>query len=243
MIQKIAAFSIGLLALSLSLRAQESSATSKKHAMPNIPGAFVLELGVNRTLNTAPKFDLGLWGSRTINIYYQYDMRILKSKFSFHPGIGLGLERYKFRNNLVLTNSNASPVMDQLPPGVTGVKKSQLITNYLDIPLELRFSTNPDDPTRSFKISVGVRGGYLFESHTKIKYDDNGTKAKRKEKETYNLNPFRYGVYMKIGGGNFSVFGYYNLSPLFKTGRGPTYQNSTTTEMNSFTVGISLSSF
>jgi hypothetical protein len=31
----------------------------------------------------------GLWGSRTLNLYYQYDMRIGKSKFSFHPGVGL----------------------------------------------------------------------------------------------------------------------------------------------------------
>jgi Outer membrane protein beta-barrel domain len=245
MIKKLAVFSICLLAFSLSVQAQESSSSSsKKHAMPNIPGAFVLELGLNQALNRPDKFELGLWGSRALNIYYQYDMRILKSKFSFHPGVGFGLERYKFKNNNVLRFDNNHELLMDVPTDILGVRKSQLITNYFDVPLELRFSTNPEDPTRSFKISVGARVGYLFESFTKVKYDDNGDKAKRKEKEAFNLNPFRYGVYMKIGGGNFSLFGYYNLSPLFKKGQGPTSPTSTTiTEMNNFTVGISLSSF
>lgn len=251
MIKKLAAFFISVLVLGTSAQAQDASSptkggsSSKTHTMPNIPGSFLLELGLNEALNRPDKFNIGFWGSRALNIYYQYDMRILKSKFSFHPGIGFGLERYKFTNNLVpFFDQNHNLSMD-LPLGITGVKKAQLITNYLDIPLELRFSTNPEDPTRSFKISIGGRVGYLFESHTKLKYTDNGDRVKLKNKEALNLNPFRYGIYMKVGGGNFSIFGYYNLSPVFKSGLGPVPQGTSITpkDMNNFTVGISLSSF
>src|SRR4051794_6740012 len=106
-------------------------------------------------------------GSRTLNVYYQYDMRILKSKFSFHPGIGFGFDRYRFKNNYVLqqdnnnTNTMIEPGRFQVGAATNlSIKRSRLITNYLDVPLELRFSTNPDDPGRSFKISIGGRVGY-----------------------------------------------------------------------------------
>jgi hypothetical protein len=174
-------------------------------------------------------------------------MRILKSKFSFHPGVGFSFERYRFRNNYVLNYDNSNNgALSMIPPNQYGqaVRKSQLITNYLEVPLELRFSTNPEDPTRSFKIAIGARGGVLFNSFTKVKYHDNGNNVKIKDREKYNLNPFRYSVFAKIGAGNFSIFGYYNLTPIFKSGKGPIYNSSDIpVDTQNFTVGISLSSF
>jgi len=246
-VKKLLALSIGLFALSLSGFAQESTPkATKRHGRPDIPGTFVLELGVNRPFDRPANFDIGFWGSRTLNIYYQYEIRILKSKFSFVPGVGFGLERYKFRNNYFLDNSDGTNSMlpaANFPIGnISGISKSQLITNYFDVPLELRFSTRPDDPSKSFKISIGGRVGYLFDSHTKIKYSDNGETKKYKSHEKFNLNDFRYGLYAKIGAGNFAIFGYYNLSTLFQTGRDPDVGN-VTTSMKNFTIGISLSSF
>jgi hypothetical protein len=245
-VKKIFAFSFGMLVLALSVSAQEDApAPQKKYARPDIPGTFVVEFGLNQPFDRPDKFQVGFWGSRTTNLYYQYDLRILKSKVSFIPGIGVSLERYKFKNNYVLGYDN-NGVLSMIPPTEYGqdVRKSQLITNYLEIPLELRYSTNPEDPTRSFKISVGARGGMLFNSFTKIKYTENGDKVKIKNKQPYELNQFRYGVFAKIGVGNFNFFGYYSLTPVFKTERGPVFSTTDTpTEMQNFTVGISLSSF
>lgn len=246
--KKILVFSLSLIALSISVLAQESTPTAQKRfARPNIPGTFTVELGINRGVNRPEKFMLYFWGSRSLNIYYQYDMRILKSKFSFHPGVGFGLDRYRFRNGYVLGYDQGVLAMQttlDYRTDISRLKKSQLITNYLDVPLELRFSANPDDPSRSFKFSVGGRVGYLFSAHTKVKFtDDDGNKVKIKEKQDFNLNRFRYGVYAKIGGGNFSVMGYYNLSTVFKSGQGPVFGTNDPTEMNNFTIGISLSSF
>lgn len=230
--------------------AQESTISpakpAKSHARPDIPGAFVLELGFNRPFDRPANFNIGFWGSRTLNIYYQYEIRILKSKFSFVPGVGFGLERYKFTNNYFLDNSNGITSMlpaANFPIGnVSTLKKSQLMTNYFDVPLELRFSTRPDDPTKSFKLAIGGRIGYLFDSHTKIKYNSNGENKEYKSHESYNLNNFRYSVFAKLGAGNFSIFGYYNLSTLFQDGKDPS-TGTVTTHMKNFTIGISLSSF
>jgi hypothetical protein len=248
-VKKIFVFSIYLIATSISVLAQDQektvTTTEKKYARPDIPGTFVLELGLNRVISPQEKFNIGLWGSRALNIYYQYDMRILKSKFSFHPGIGFGLERYKMKTGYIVSYDNNNDLAMQTADnlGLSGLKKSQLITNYLDVPLELRFSTNPEDPTRSFKVAVGVRGGYLIGSHTKIKYSEDGRTVKRKDKEEFNLNKFRYGAFLKVGGGNFSIFGYYNISTVFQKGKGPQFGQNQPKDMTNWTIGISLSSF
>lgn len=234
----------------------QTTEVKKSSARPDIPGIFTLEIGLNRALNPPENFRTGLWGTRTLNVYYQYEMRILKSKFSFVPGIGLSLERFKFREGQILgfprvDNIYTNPVAtrDSLQiftlgqHQTPGFKKSQLITNYIDVPLELRYTLNPDDPARSFKVSVGARIGYLYDAYTKIKYRQDGEIRQLKDKQNFNLTRFRYGVFGKIGFGSFSLFGYYNLTPLFKENEGLYYRSNYYNDMNTFTAGISLSSF
>jgi hypothetical protein len=232
-----------LIAISISAAAQETTSSPKK-SRPDIPGTFVLELGINNALDAPSSFSLGLWGSRTINIYYQPDFRILKSKFSFAPAIGLSLERFKFKNGATLgyDEDDSLKLFTPTETGMTGMRKSQLVTNYLDIPLEFRFTSNPDDPARSFKAAVGGRIGYLYDSFTKLKYKEEGEIKRLKDKQNWNLTQFRYGVFGKIGIGNFSLFGYYNLTPLFEEGKGPGEKNLVA-DFQTVTVGISLSAF
>jgi Outer membrane protein beta-barrel domain len=249
MTYKLAAF-VFLFGISLTVFGQ-TEAPKKMSRRPDIPGTFALEFGFNQDLSAPNEFDLGFWGSRSANLYYQYDIRILKSSFSFVPGIGLSLERFKFSNDNTMGYADGdleSIVM--IPPadaGFTDIKKSQLITNYIDVPLEIKYSTKPDDPARSFKISVGGRVGYLYDSFTKLKYKEDGEVKKLKNKEDFNLNKFRYGLSGRIGIGNFSFFCYYNLTPLFEEGKGLSdiisSENSVKNDFNTLTIGISLASF
>jgi hypothetical protein len=244
MIQKIASFLI-LLTVASTAIAQTTPNTVKK-GRPDIPGTFVVEVGVNRGLDAPSKFQLGLWGSRTVNVYYQYDFRILKSRFSFVPGIGLSMERYKFKNFRILGYDEddslsllqPSDAMVNLP----GIKKSQLVTNYIDVPLELKYSSKPDDPARSFKASVGGRIGYMYDSFRKLKYKQEGEMMRLKDKQDFNLNKVRYGVFGKIGVGNFAIVGYYNLTNLFEDGKG-LGEKGIIQDFPTYTIGISLSSF
>ena len=238
-----------LLALTIPAVAQvsepgaESAYAPTQSGQPNIPGTFVLELGINNGLDAPPRFDVGLWGSRTVNIYYTYELRLGESKFSVVPGIGLSLERFKFKNGATLGYQNDS--LKLLLPAetpITGERKSQLVTNFVDVPLELRFTSNPSDPNRAFKIAIGGRIGYLYDAFTKMKYKEGGETKQYKDKQNFNLNRFRYGVYSKLGIGNFSLFGYYNLTPLFKEGEG-LHQNNVANDFQTVTVGISLSAF
>jgi hypothetical protein len=247
--QKFASFVL-FIAVAIPALSQntDNTTTPKKTGRPDIPGTFVVELGLNRAIGAPDEFSVGLWGSRTVNIYYQYDIRILRSRFSLVPGIGVSLERFKFKNFRTLGYLNDSLKLllpNELEPELPSMRKTQLIMNYVELPLELKYSSKPEDPGRTFKASIGARIGYMYDRFTKIKYKSDGELYKIKNKQDWNLNRVRYGVYGKVGIGNFSFFTYYNLTNLFKFDEAPTGPGPTTDILNfsTITAGISLSSF
>jgi hypothetical protein len=226
----------------------------KKAFRPDIPGNFLIDFGFNTTQNTPTNFVQGTWGSRTLNLYYHYPIRLFNSKFSFNPGAGFSFERFKLTNNYTLSNVPVNgqytlveaPTVLQTNGVPPSISKSMLVANYFDLmPIEIRFNNNPSDPGRGVNVAVGARVGFLFESHTKINYSLEGQSATFKDKQSHGLNSIRYGVYSRVGVGNFNFFWFYNLSPYFASGKGPyisgTDQSSTT--MNTMTFGISLNGF
>lgn len=234
-------FFVLIIAVSSTVLAQSGSETVKKtKGRPNIPGTFAIDLGWNFPSEKAG-FNTNVFGSRTLNIYYMYDYQFGKSKFSGHAGVGLGLERYKFNNNKTLAYGSGDSVKMVSVADIIGtnnIRKTGFITNYVDIPVELRFSTNPSDPNRSFKVGLGFKFGLLYDSFTKIKYSQGGEIKKLKNKQNYDLNPFRYGATLRVGAGPFSVYGYYSLTPLFQKERGPDGA-----EITNFTIGLTLAAF
>jgi hypothetical protein len=228
------------LSLSVSLFAQDP-AQPKKIARPDIPGTFILELGFNRGREVPLNFVQSVWGSRTLNLYYQYPVRILKSNFSFVPGAGFSFERFKLSNNYTLNtfkDPNGSYSLIAASNLYPAAYKSMIVTNYFEIPLAFRFDANPEDPGNSFNITLGGRAGALMDAFTKIKYKVDGETRTIKDKQAHGLNPFRYGVFMRAGVGGFHFFTYYNLSTLFDTNKGPQL-----TKMNTVTFGISIDGF
>jgi hypothetical protein len=240
--------SVFLGALTLLTYGQDAGTTKEKRSgRPDIPGTFSIDFGLNFPMGDSAAFETAAFGSRTLNVYYQLDKRIGQTKFSVHPGLGFGFERYKFTNNRTLGYvAGPNGPFDELQmieiisayPNISGIKKSQLITNYLDAMVEIRFSTNPNDPARSFKVSAGFKAGVLIDSFTKLKLNEDGESKKFKNKQDFNLNPFRYGATLRIGAGNFGVFGYYSLTPIFRDKEGPNQA-----ELTNFTVGLTLAGF
>lgn len=204
----------------------------KRTARPDIPGTFLIDIGWNLLQNEPSNLNTSILGSRTVNMYYYYDIPIGNSNFVFMPGIGVGLNRFKFDDDVTLINTGDSISVVNVPGSV---KKSMLVSNYVDIPLEVRFYANPDDKKRSFNVTVGGRAGILFSSHTKLKYKLDGENIKEKSKNDFGLNRFRYGLTGRIGIGGFNVFYYHNLSEIFDKGPKGTATTSNVTFGLSFT--------
>ena len=82
----------------------------------------------------------------------------------------------------------------------------------------------------------------MYDAFTKLKYREDGETKKLKDNQNWNLTRLRYGVSARLGIGNFSLFGYYNLTPLFEEGEGP-YERNIANDFQTVTVGIALSAF
>ena len=226
--------------------AHTAKVIKEKAGRPDIPGDFLIEIGFNWMQDAPSGYGFSTMKSRTFNAYYLWDIPFGESAFSFHPGIGIGTEKYAFADDITIAygvDSLGNDVLQFTPLDSifgtgTSYKKSQINTNYLDIPIEFRWISRKFDPKRSLKISLGGKVGVLIDSKTKIKYTQDGVNRTRKQKEKFNLNTIRYGVYFKVGYGGISAYGYYSLSDVFKKDDGPM-----ATTMYPFTFGISWTLF
>ena len=223
-----------------------SKLIQEKAGRPDIPGDLMIEFGFNWVQEHPPGVGFKTMSSRTFNAYYLYEMNLGESAFSFHPGIGIGTEKYAFDQNLTLgygLDSLGSREVQFVPldsiysEGVS-FKKSQINPNYFDIPIEFRWRSRKYDPKRSLKLVVGGKVGFMFNSKTKIKYREEGESKITKQKEGWELSKIRYGVYGRLGFGGFSAFYYYSLSDLFRKDKGPML-----TTMFPMTFGLSLALF
>ena len=225
--------------LTISCFTEFSQEKTEKKGRPNVPGILQIEYGLSYSATESVPFKV--LGSRTLNFYYLQDLRFGQSKFSFNPGIGIGMDRFKFdtdsleRPIKIIHGSDSSNFV-----WVEGmdVKKSVLNATYLDVPIEFRFKTRPDDPSRSFNVTVGGKVGLLIQGKSKLKYKEDNAIHKLKEVHSFHLNKIRYTTYLRVGGAGFDIFMNYSISPLFKEGEG-----HLDTQPNIATVGVSFNGF
>ena len=76
-----------------------------KAQRPDLPGALIIDVGVNNWTDAPDNLRLNNFESKTVNITYYYDLPIGNSKFTFTPGLGLGLEKFSLKDNYTLTSS------------------------------------------------------------------------------------------------------------------------------------------
>jgi len=247
--KKIIASAIILLTISTAFaqtnqKADKNKIIREQAGRPDVPGDLKIDFGLNLLQNN--EWDHGTFGSKFFNIYYQYGFNIGNSAFSFHPGLGIGTEKYDFDDKLTLVDSIGSnfshnvifKALDDVYDSTATFKKSKLAVTYLDVPLELRWRSLKYDPQRSVKVALGVKVGLKLDSHMKVKYDHLGETIKVKEKNNFGVSGFRYGTYGKFGYGKIYAYYYYSLSKLFENGEGPN-----ATEAFPMQVGLTLSLF
>ena len=213
---------------------------------PDLPGHLIFDIGINSWSKVPVGAEMNVFKSKTVNILYYFDLPIGNGGVTFTPGIGLGLERYAFDNNTTLTtsidNSGVRTVgvgqLETIHLNSRSFDKTKLATNYLDIPLELRYYASENDYSRGFRVALGPKIGILYSSFTKVKLEDELRDTRiLKDKQSFGLNKFRYGIQARVGWAGFSLFGYYELSDKFEIFP-PGAQNTRTV-----TFGITLTGF
>ncbi|MCC5930504.1 MAG: outer membrane beta-barrel protein [Cyclobacteriaceae bacterium] len=215
---------------------------------PDLPGDFMIGLGVSIWNGRPDGMGQSIWGSRMMSLHYMRKLNVLEeSKFSVHTGLGFSFERYALRKPSTTIGYQdadgggqevAIQPLFELYPNAQRIRKSKIPMNYFEIPLELRWRSNRYDPKRSLVITAGTRVGYLFSTHTKVKYTEGGQNKVSKQKERFDQNQFRISAYGKVGFGNFGLFYNYVFTPQFEKGKGPAE-----TEMAPMMIGISFALF
>lgn len=209
-------------------------------ASPDFPGVLVVDFGFNGFTTAPDTMDLSWWKSKSVSFYYMRSFPIGK-KLTFNPAIGLSLEKYAFVEDITLgetQNSNGETVMDVVAIEADEVLKSKMAINYFDAPIEFRFYPKGSDRKGSFFIAAGGSLGILFESHTKVKFKENGVTKQIKLRDDFRQSNIRYGVHGRIGFGGVNFFYKEYFSKIFKPD-GPDGTQNTSAR----TIGISISGF
>jgi hypothetical protein len=169
--------------------------------------------------------------NRHLNAYAMIDI-LFKTDPRWSVAIGAGVASHKmnFENtgiDIVNRNGRGQATFTDLE-GQQRFKKSQVNAVWLEAPVELRYLFNPMNSNKSWKIAVGAKVGYAMAGYVKNKdfVDANGqslygSKYQMKEKSKLYYNNTRLAGTLRFGYGNFTAYGAYQVTGLFKEGAGP----------------------
>ena len=179
--------------------------------------------------------------SRHFNVYFMLDKPFKTSpKFSLAYGIGIGSSNIFFNNTKVDIKSTGAKLPFTKVDSTDHFKKYKVTTIYAEIPVELRYYSDPANPGKSWKAALGVKVGTLLKAFTKGKdlLNKNGSSiygptyiAKENSKNFFNGTMLA--VTGRIGLGSFSLDAGYQFNGVLKEGVGPA--------MNKFSLGITIS--
>jgi hypothetical protein len=206
--------------------------------MPRSGDHFMIQLGY-LTWNGVPDSINTSGIPRTANVYFLFDFPFKTNPhWSAAIGAGVGTDHMYFdKTNVGIKDATPKLVFRNLAD-TNSFKKYKLATTYLEAPVELRFSSNPDNSKKSFKAAIGVKAGVLLSAAVKGRTLENkggstinNYTLKEKSKNFFNKN--RMAATARIGYGNLTLFGSYQITTLFKEGLAP--------DIRPLSVGITLS--
>ncbi len=178
--------------------------------------------------------------SKGFNAYLMLDKPFRSSpRFSVAFGIGYGSSNIRFDKLQVDVKSNSTATLPfRALDSTDHFKKYKLHLGYLEVPIELRFGSNPVNPSKGWKMAIGGKVGTLINAHTKGKDLQNKNNQliaafSQKDNSKKFFNGTRLMGMARIGYGIFSIFGAYQINNVLKDGVGP--------DMKTVQVGISLS--
>lgn len=183
---------------------------------------LMVDLLYNGWMKKAPDTIKNKGFGYTFNAYVCYDFPIKKTNLSFAAGIGISSSVTYF-DNQVIANTDTGVLGNQVRfiPDANNYKRYKFSTTYLQAPFELRYFGNANNRNKGFKAAIGVEVGALVGSHTKAVTSVNGTIVKYKTSTKRYVSPWNFAATARIGWGNFSLFGSYNLTNVFKDQAGP----------------------
>lgn len=225
-----------------SLFAQDSLPPAKKKEKVNLSGRandhFLLQLGYAGWAGKPDTINTGGF-SKSFNVYFMFDFPFKTNpKLSMAFGPGISSDHIKFKKTYVDIKGNSAALQFVDQADTNHFKKTKLATVYLEAPIEFRFTANPANSDKSFKVALGVKVGTMINAHTRNKtLRDKGGNVLNdylsKESNKKYFNTTRLSGMARVGWGHFSLYGSYQFTTLFKEG--------VAAEIRPFSIGLTLS--
>jgi hypothetical protein len=142
-------------------------------------------------------------------------------------GVGISNSNIFFRNTSVDIAARGTKLAFTNLDSADRFKKYKLATTFLEVPIELRYTIHPEQEKKNWKFAIGAKLGTMLNAHTKGKTlkDKNGSTINNgytlKESKKTFFNGTRIVATARIGRGNFSLIGTYQLTSFLKEGAGP----------------------
>ncbi|MDR6566042.1 PorT family protein [Chitinophaga ginsengisegetis] len=227
-------FTLGLIAVSIGVFAQDGGSPMNKavNKVTHSNDFLMIQLSYDGWAGAPDSIKSGL--NRGFNIALMYDFPFKKSKLSMAAGLGISTSGVYLKDHTMDIQGKLNRNQVSFPTSTA--KKNKVATTYLEIPIELRYRSVPDNANKGFKAAVGVKVGALVDAHTKVKYTGaNGSKDIDKDANRGFFNPWRFAATARVGYGNFALFGSYSLNPLLKDNA------SNNLDIRPYQIGICLS--
>lgn len=202
---------------------------------------FMIQYGSDSWANRPDSVRTGSGFSRHFNMYVMLDKPFKSNaKFSVAFGLGIGSSHIFFNNMKVDIKANAARLPFTRADSTDHFKKYKVTNVYAEVPVELRYYSNPENPNKSWKAALGVKVGTLLKTYTKGKnlvtkngFSVYGPTYIQKESEKRFFNGTMLALTGRVGYGFISLDAGYQINGVLKDGAGPV--------MNKFSFGITIS--
>ncbi|GAB4093568.1 porin family protein [Flaviaesturariibacter terrae] len=235
-------FLVALALLCSGIVMAQSDSTVKRsmlssRGLPKGNDHFMVQVGYTQWAGRPDTLNVGGL-PRSLNIYF-----MMAFPFRTNPhlsaalGLGVGSDNIFFKNTSIGIRDNVSTISFHNVADTNHFKKYKLTTDYLEVPIELRWTARPDDDAHSVKLALGIKIGTLLNAKTKARtllnaagQTINDYKVKEYSKRFFNSQ--RLVATGRIGYGHFGLFASYQVSQVFKENVGP--------NVHPFTIGFTL---
>ena len=141
----------------------------------------------------------------------QFGIRF-NDQFKVYLSAGFEWNYWRLKQNIQLLE-NSSPI-DYVPLDESAhYSKNVFTSTYLRLPLSFELRSRQLENGKRIKLAFGAMTGVLLKGTQRLKSDANG---KQKFKDTYNLQTFQYGPFLRVGYDNFGLFAKYYMNDLFE---------------------------
>ncbi|MFD2161068.1 outer membrane beta-barrel protein [Paradesertivirga mongoliensis] len=154
---------------------------------------------------------------KTHNVGFEFFQMGYRFTHHFKVYLGAGIDWTHMRLKQDVTIKPGSATLDTIERNID-FQKNRFSSTYLRIPLSVQIRTNDDRKGNKIYLVFGPEIGFLINGKVKQVSEQEG---KEKVKDDFNLNPFRYGAFGRLGYDDFGIYVKYYNSDVFADDQGP----------------------